>query len=586
MENIHVVNLSAYTQPEVTENPREGWVEYGSDNDYYNWLIARFKNSATNNAVIHNISRLVYGQGLYAKDAHRRPNDYAQMKMLFSKQTLRAVIMDLKLLGSGCFQVITEKGSVTRVEHLPMNLLRPAKCNEKGVIEGWFYSDNWEDTKKFPPKFIPIFDGKKDGLSVLVFGNYSVGMKYFHAVDYEGALDYCVLEEEIAAYLINETKNSFSPTTIINFNNGVPPEEERRKQADQVIAKATGSYGKKVIVAFNDDETKKTTIDSIPLNDAPAHYEYLSTEARNKILAGHNVTSPMLVGISPDGQGFSSNADEIEVASKYFYNAVIKPFQDMVIDAVDSILAVNGIKLDLFFRRLNLLEDLEAEKQAAEETSLSSHKSVSDIINEYGEDEDLEGWELVDEREVDYDKEDDFDAQLKEWQEKLMPKTSLLSKIWNFVSTGTANPNAKSSQDKEVDGFFFKVRYEYTGNPTPERDFCKAMMSRNKLYRKEDITRMSSQIVNAGFGEGGADTYDIFKYKGGPRCHHKWIRKTYISTSAGIDVNNPNAKTVSTNKAQKFGYRVDNPTEVAMMPNDMPLKGFSPNNPNLPSDVR
>lgn len=587
MDNIHVVNLSAYTQPVISENPREGWVEYGEDNDYYNWLIQRFKNSATNNAVIHNIARLIYGQGLYAKDAVRRPNDYAQMKSLFSKNTLRAVAMDLKLLGSGCFQVIVEKGKVRLVEHMPMNLLRPEKCDKDGNINSWYYSDNWEDTKKFPPKPIPVFNPEaKDGLYVLVFGNYSVGMKYFHAVDYEGALDYAVLEEEIAAYLINETRNSFSPTTIINFNNGVPPEDERRRQADQVIAKATGSYGKKVIVAFNDDETKKTTVDSIPLNDAPAHYEYLSTEARNKILAGHNVTSPMLVGISPDGQGFSSNADEIEVASKYFYNSVIKPFQDIIIDACDTILAFNGIKLDLFFRRLNLLEDLEADAQAQEQTALSSHKSIDDLIAEYGEEEDLEGWELVDEREVDYDNEDDFDAQLKEWQERLMPKTSLLSKIWNFVSTGTANPNARSSQDKEVDGFFFKVRYQYTGNPTPERDFCRAMMNQKKLYRKEDIVRMGSQIVNAGFGEGGADTYDIFLYKGGARCHHKWVRKTYVSTSAGIDVNNPNAKTVSTNKAEKFGYIVRNPKEVAMMPNDMPLKGFSPNNPNLPSDVR
>lgn len=588
MSDVQVLNLSKYTQPIIVEDSREAWVEYGENNNHYQFLIDRFRNSATLNAVINNVVRLTYGQGLYAKDASKRPEQYAQMKMLLSKTTLRAVAMDLKLLGQGSFQVIVEKGQVKRIEHMPTHLIRPEKCDEKGNIRGYYYSDNWEDTKKFVPKFIPKFDAKevKDGLSLLVFGNYSVGMKYFCTPDYEGCLDYAVLEEEIAAYLINETQNSFSPTTVINFNNGVPTEEQRRKISKDVIGKATGSMGKKVIVAFNDDETKKVTVDSIPLNDAPAHYEYLSKEARDKILAGNNVTSSMLVGITTESQGFNSNADEIEVAAKYFYNTVIKVYQEQIIDAVDQILSVNGIKLDLFFRRLNLLEDIEADQQKAEETSLSKHKAIEDIISQYGESEDLDGWELVDEREVDYDNEDDFDAQLKEWQERLMPKTSLLGKVWNFVTTGTANPNAKSSQDKEVDGFFFKVRYEYTGNPTPEREFCKAMMRSNKLYRKEDIVRMGSQIVNAGFGEFGADTYDIFLYKGGPRCHHKWVRKTYVSTSSGIDVNNPNAKTVSTNKAEKFGYVVRNPKEVAMMPNDMPLKGFSPNNPNLPSDVR
>jgi hypothetical protein len=511
------------------------------------------------------------------------------MKALFSAECLKACLMDLKLLGSGCFQVIYNKSrsKVSRVEHMPMHLLRPEKCDKDGNIQAYYYSDNWEDIKNFPPKRIPVFnpEGKAE-LELLVFGNYSVGRKYFHSVDYEGALDYAILEQEIAQYLVNDVKNGFSGTKVINFNNGTPTEEQQREIVNKTMRKLTGSMGEKVIIAFNDSDANKTTVDDIPLNDAPEHYQYLSEEARNKILVGHNVTSPMLLGISPDGQGFSSNADEIDTASKYFHNTVIKHFQDIIIDAIDKILAINSISLDLYFRRLNLFEDIDQDQQKEEENAAQLSANFDSIISQFGEEEDLNGWELVDEREVDYDNEDDFDAQLAEWQEKLLPKESFLSKVWKFVSTGTANPNAKSAQDKQVDGFFFKVRYQYTGNPTPERAFCKAMMSSNKLYRKEDIVRMGSSMVNAGFGEFGADTYDIFLYKGGARCHHKWVRKTYVSTSASIDVNNPNAKTISTNKGEKFGYVVRNPKEVAMMPNDMPLKGFSPNNPNLPSDVR
>ena len=106
MSNIHLVNLSAYTQPEIVENPRNEWVEFGG---YYQWLIERYRNSATNNAVINNMSRLIYGRGLYAKDASRRPNDFAQMISLFSKECLKSVILDYKILGSGAFQVIYGK---------------------------------------------------------------------------------------------------------------------------------------------------------------------------------------------------------------------------------------------------------------------------------------------------------------------------------------------------------------------------------------------------------------------------------------------------------------------------------------------
>jgi hypothetical protein len=40
----------------------------------------------------------------------------------------------------------------------------------------------------------------------------------------------------------------------------------------------------------------------------------------------------------------------------------------------------------------------------------------------------------------------------------------------------------------------------------------------------------------------------------------------------------PKAKTISTNKAEKAGYRVRNPQQVAMRPIDMPNQGFLPTN--------
>jgi len=85
---------------------------------------------------------------------------------------------------------------------------------------------------------------------------------------------------------------------------------------------------------------------------------------------------------------------------------------------------------------------------------------------------------------------------------------------------------------------------------------------------------MSSRIVNAGFGIEGADTYDIWKFKGGPNCYHKWQRKTYVSVDGNVDVKSPLATTVSTAKAREFGYRVTNEKEVSQRPIDMPNNGY------------
>jgi len=515
------------------------------------------------------MSKLIYGKGLDAKDANRKPNEYAQMKMLFGKTCLRSTILDLKLMGSGAFQCVKSKGLVSKVEHLPMNLLRPAKCNKDGIIEGYWYSDNWEDVKKFVPRFIPCLGTSTEDIEVLVFGNYSVGRKYFSSVDYEGALDYCVLEERIAEYLINEVENGFSGTKVVNFNNGVPTEEQQRLQSSKVLNKLTGSRGQKVIVSFNNNETQKTTVDDIPLNDAPQHYEYLSTEARNKILVGHNITSPMLVGVTLDGSGFSSSADEIEVASIYFYNTIVNHFQELVTDACDTILAVNGIYLDLFFERKSLTTDSNV-VLPTEDTIIPSLAPAVTM----SEQDELEGYELVDSQRVDYDKEDELDAQLELLN---APKEeTILSRIVNFLktSTGVANTTRNSEQDTKL----FKTRYRYSGGLSEDsRDFCKKMVNANKLYRKEDIVAMSSQVVNEGWGPEGTDTYDVFLYKGGGDCHHFWTRETY--RRKGTDIMSPNKVQVTPAQARKEGEILPtNPSKVYQKPVDMPYNGFLPTN--------
>ena len=88
---------------------------------------------------------------------------------------------------------------------------------------------------------------------------------------------------------------SFSGTKIINFSNGVPDREKQLAIKNDIMQKLTGSYGEKVIVAFNNNAESKTTIDDVSLTDAPAHYSYLSEECSRKIMLTHRVTSPLLI---------------------------------------------------------------------------------------------------------------------------------------------------------------------------------------------------------------------------------------------------------------------------------------------------
>jgi hypothetical protein len=583
---VSFVNLSTYTTPEIVESKNKEWVEFGADNNYFKFLIDRANGSATSGACITGISQMIYGKGLDATDSSRKPEAYARMISLFKKDDLRQLAYDLKLTGQCAIQVIysKDKKTVQKVEHLPIETLRAEKCSEGDKqVQAYYYHSDWANAKPSDkPLRIPAFGVSKSPqpIEILYVKPYEAGMYYYSTPDYVSGISFSEIEEEIANFHVNNIKNSFAPASLINFNNGVPSEEAQTLIENKIVSKfqGTNSAGK-LIIAFNDNKESQADITPVQISDAHNQYEFISSEAQSKIMMSHRIVSPMLLGIK-DNSGFGNNAEELKNASILMQNIVINPFQELLIDAFDKILAYNNISLNLYFKTLQPLqfmdlENVKDEETREEETGVKMSK-VFNALEDFGEDEDLEEWELIDERKVDYDSEDELDEQIKKLNEK---NPSLLSKIWNFATTGTARPNAKSDQDgKNEEGVQFKVRYQYAPLRASDnsRSFCKKMVSAKKIYRKEDIQQMSQKAVNAGWGLNGADTYDIWLYKGGGDCHHFWMRKTYMAKGAKLkpNVGNPNAE-VSVNKAKKEGFKPEvNAKEVAMRPTDMPNNGF------------
>ena len=80
---------------------------------------------------------------------------------------------------------------------------------------------------------------------------------------------------------------------------------------------------------------------------------------------------------------------------------------------------------------------------------------------------------------------------------------------------------------------------------------------------------------NKGWGAKGADTYDIWLYKGGGSCQHFWERRTYLKKDNGR---------ISVRKAREVirsaglePLQVNDP-KVAKRPRDMANRGFLPDN--------
>ena len=592
MNDLRIVNLSTYTTPDIVEKSNKEWVSYGSDNNYFKYLIDRYNGSPTNNAIINGISEMIYGRGLDALNSNKKPEQYAKMISLFHKDMVRKLCYDLKLMGQCAMQVIYSKDrkTVAQVEHIPVENLRAEKCNEKGEIEAYYYADDWSKVKNVGHTTrIPAFGCSTENIEIIYVKPYRAGYKYYSSPDYAGGLQYAELEQEISNYHLNNILNGLAPSMLINFNNGTPNAEERQALENRIYKKFSGSSNAgKFILAFNDNPESAATIEPIQLSEAHQQYQFLSDESSKKVMVSHRVVSPMLLGIK-DSSGLGNNAEELKTASTLMDNTVIRPFQMLLIDAFDSILAFNQMSLKLYFKTLQPLEftDLENVEDAEtreEETGVKLAKelpdelgsTIADELIDLGESEEelLEGYDLVDESEVDYELNDELDEVITELNTE--PEETTLSKIWNFVSTGTAKPNAKSTQDGKSKqdsqkGVQFLVRYSYAPEKagSNSRQFCSKMVGAKKVYRKEDIVAMGKKSVNAGFGKGGSDTYSIWLWKGGARCNHKWFRKTY-------QIKNGEKSQITSGQAKSKGFKFPkNAQKVPVAPKDMKYKGYT-----------
>ena len=540
MDNLHLVQLNQYERPTITEERNKNYVSIGENNDYYQGLIDAYMDSTTNNAVINGIVNQIYGKGLDATDSAQKPEQYAQMRGLVKPHDLRNVCQDLKLLGEASFQITYNGNKISAITHFPRETLRAEKMNDKGEIKNYYYSPDWTKVSRNTKlKKFPVF-GSGAQNEIYIIKRYVTGYYYYSPADYNTS--YATLEDEIACFLINDTQNGFSGTKVVNFNNGVPDREKQLAIKNDVMQKLTGSYGEKVIIAFNNNAESKTTVEDIPLDNAPQHYQYLSEECSKKIMLTHRVTSPLLLGLS-SANGFSSNADEIENASRLFNNVVIQPYQNLLIDSLDAILAVNDISLNLYFKTIEPLEfmdleNVESEEAIEEQTGIKEEDQTTDIelmasksVSNKESDKllkkaleslkgvkmDSEEFEMVDIRDL-----NDENESVEDWANSMIKLSDVIDSKEDGFST--------------LDKSMYKVRYKYAKGSSrtggESRGFCKEMMSRTGsgiVYRLEDIDKASRSMdfAAAELPMHNGEKYDLFKFKGGVYCRHKWQQVLY-----------------------------------------------------------
>jgi hypothetical protein len=611
------VNLASYVPKSYREGTQGDWVNYGDDNLYPQYLVDLYHASPTHNALCTTIAMMIFGEGFEPADLNA--------KLLAAQwdldSELRKCAIDLKIQNGFALEVnwSLDRTTIANISHLPFENVRSGFCDENEVVDWYYYSRDWMDKRQEPTPIARFNPDTKNEYptQILYMKPFSVGSYYYPKPDYIGAINYIELEKEISVFHINNIKNGLSPSFAIHFKNGIPSDEERRMIRRDIENQAAGAQNAgKFWMTFSDEPDRAPTIEPFALSDADKQYQFLSEETTAKIMIGHRVTNPQMFGVMVAGKLGGAGSELVESAA-IFDEQVIQPYRMLLEETTKSLLnasgvpstmagaeaveeanveqSYTGIQVTSALEIITLVQSgqlteeqgiqllitmLQFPPEAAErlfnsvaattanpvtgpETSaLYSHAEHVNLDGavEYLEtcgEEMGEDWILIDEREVDYDREEAHDA------------------LWSFARALRNNPSAKSSQDNDI----VRVRYAYaptTLSDSKSRDFCRRMIDSMKVYRKEDIVQAGRQAVNPGWGPEGAETYDIWLYKGGGSCRHFWMRQTYLKKDNGL---------ISVNEAQRIirslppEERKDNRLEendrkVAQRPRDMKNRGF------------
>lgn len=372
-----------YPSSRVFEDDKGKIVYYGETNDFPSYIIELYNKSSISSTAINSIADAIVGGGLTAEDESildRANRDGESWNDIFKK-----VALDRAIFGGYALEVIwsNDRTKITDVYHIDFSYVRAHKCNERGIVPGYFISSEFENKGRLRVSdddmvFLPRFN-KLDRTSpsqLYYFNPYRPGMKYYPLPDYQGGLNIISLDAEIDNFHTNNIKNGLAPSlSITTFTNADAEDRETIERQLRTAYAGSDNAGSLIYMdVANKDEAPIIT--PIPQNGADGYYTTVNDMVTQKILTSHRIVSPMLLGIKTEGQ--LGGRTEMLEAQALFLKNVIEPKQSDILTTFEEIFYCNGYTGGLGVEQVRIFED-------GEETEV-----VTSVDAEIGDDKQLE----------------------------------------------------------------------------------------------------------------------------------------------------------------------------------------------------
>ena len=300
-----VLTFAEARQPEYREKKGEGegYIEFGKKNDYPNYLVDLYNKSAKHNAIIKGKVNYITGNGFKIKEGVDPIGEQfiAQANRVESlTEVLRKASIDIELFGGAYLQIIwsVTGENLAEVYHVDYTKIRTNADNTQ-----FWYSENWEDRKYKREVFNGFNSQLRQGTQIMYLKEYRPNLNAYALPGYFGALNYVESDIEISKHVLGNAQTGFSASKLITLPNGEPSDDEKRQIERKFTDRFTGSDGKKFILSFVNDASRKPVIEDLGASDITKEdFGNVDKMIQQNIFAGHQITAPDLFGISTPGQ--------------------------------------------------------------------------------------------------------------------------------------------------------------------------------------------------------------------------------------------------------------------------------------------
>lgn len=358
VDQVNTFNLSLETSlPIVKEIGNKDWVDYLTDQNeqYPDYLDKLYSSSPTHSAIVDTKSLIVAGNGYTIDDSKLNEIQKTSLNQLLSyidgkhsiEDLLTDISKDFELYGSIYLEIIwsLDFSRPIKIKRISQKNIRSGKMDENGDVKSFYYSRNWSDRRE-EIKEIPSFDitNKEDYRQLLFIPVQMVSNDYYGEPQYLPSINWIELESQTGLYYKSLLNNGFNPSVVIKFFRKPASVEER----SEIINNLKSSFGGvkqagKAVVMFSDGKELAPEISPIEVSNVDKQFVVIADSIVTKILTGHRITTPELLGISIPGKlGTADFATQVDA----FQQFVIRPNQKVIEQLINKLLRLNGFDVN------------------------------------------------------------------------------------------------------------------------------------------------------------------------------------------------------------------------------------------------